>query len=332
VASHPDHGALVISLDFELHWGVRDKKTPDGPYRENLLGVWNAVPRMLELFGEFQVGATWATVGFLLSRSRAELEALSPTIRPRYADPNLSPYGEPTGQGEGDDPLHFAPTLVDTVRATPRQELGTHTFSHYYCLEPDQDAEAFRADLGSALAVAEARGVERPRSIVFPRNQRNPAYDGVLRDLGIRCFRGNAPSWMYSAESELRKNVRVRGARMIDTYAGIAGPLTTPWARVLRPDGLCDVPASFFLRPYAPSLRALEPLLRRRLQRAMERAAKSREIVHLWWHPHNFGTHLEENLALLRSLLQCFARLRRSHGMRSYSMGEAALAVTGEAA
>src|SRR5262245_13071649 len=61
----PAFGALVISLDFELHWGVRDKRPVDGSYRENLLGAREAIPRMLDLFEEFGIAATWATVGFL---------------------------------------------------------------------------------------------------------------------------------------------------------------------------------------------------------------------------------------------------------------------------
>ena len=31
-------GALVVSLDFELHWGVRDHVSPSDPYVANLLG------------------------------------------------------------------------------------------------------------------------------------------------------------------------------------------------------------------------------------------------------------------------------------------------------
>ena len=64
----PPFGALVISLDFELHWGVRDKRPVDGPYRENLLGAREAIPQMLDLFEEFGVAATWATVGFLFRK------------------------------------------------------------------------------------------------------------------------------------------------------------------------------------------------------------------------------------------------------------------------
>ena len=88
----PDFGALVISLDFELHWGVRDKCAPDGPYRENLLGARKAIPRILDLFEEFDVAATWATVGFLFAESRREREEFSPAVRPQYADQRLDPY------------------------------------------------------------------------------------------------------------------------------------------------------------------------------------------------------------------------------------------------
>jgi len=51
-------GALVISLDFELHWGVRDRLSAEGPYRANLLGARAAVPRMLALFEKYGVAVT----------------------------------------------------------------------------------------------------------------------------------------------------------------------------------------------------------------------------------------------------------------------------------
>src|SRR5579859_4252999 len=68
----PGYGAFVISLDFELHWGVRDHEPLDGPYRPNLLGARNAIPRLLEMFERYGISATWAIVGFLFARSREE--------------------------------------------------------------------------------------------------------------------------------------------------------------------------------------------------------------------------------------------------------------------
>src|SRR5437762_12519929 len=147
---NPDFGALVISLDFELHWGVRDKCAVDGAYRGNLLGARKAIPRMLDLFEEFDVAATWAAVGFLFAESRREREEFSPRIRPNYEDSRLNAYAEMTGENEHSDPLHYAGSLIRQIRSRAKQEIASHTFSHYYCLEPGEMREAFAADLRSA--------------------------------------------------------------------------------------------------------------------------------------------------------------------------------------
>ncbi len=320
------HGALVISLDFELHWGVRDKTPPHGSYRQNLLGEWEAVPRMLALFEEFDIAATWATVGFLFAKSRQELEEFSPPIKPLYTNPVLSPYHEPIGEGEIDDPLHFAPSLIEVIRKTPRQELATHTFSHYYCLESGQNRETFEADLKSALSIAHKNGV-RLRSIVFPKNQHNPDYEDLLVDAGIVCYRGNPCAWMYRASTAAAQTKPKRAARLLDAYTNLAGPHTVSWNAMQQGGGLCNVPASFFVRPYSPRYERFEPLRLRRIIGSIKRAAVAKEVVHIWWHPHNFGTHIDQNLGFLREILKAFCRYRDSHGMRSMSMADAAAVV-----
>ncbi|MBW3671359.1 MAG: polysaccharide deacetylase, partial [Acidobacteria bacterium] len=112
-------GALVLSLDFELAWGVRDRLDPRGPYRKDLLGTRAAIPDILALFEEYRISATWAVVGFLFSISREELERIAPKVRPRYADRALDSYSESVGENENDDPLHFAPSLVQAIQRTP---------------------------------------------------------------------------------------------------------------------------------------------------------------------------------------------------------------------
>jgi peptidoglycan/xylan/chitin deacetylase (PgdA/CDA1 family) len=308
-------GALVVSLDFEIHWGVLERPST-GAYRAHLLGVPESVRGTLALFREFEVRATWATVGMLFARSRAERERFSPAVRPRYAVPLPDPYAVQTGDGEADDPLHYAPTLIDEIAATPGQELATHTFAHLYPLEPGENTrEAFRADLRAARAIMRhAAGVE-PRSIVFPRNQHDPALNDVLVDEGVTCFRGNGPSWIWKAAPGRHGPVR-RAARLLDSYAGPTR--LARWAEVAQPDGTFNVPASFFVRPNAGRLGA------RRIAAAMAAAARRGEIVHLWWHPHNFGVRTPRCLALLRGLLETFAALRRRQGLESLGMADVA--------
>ena len=128
-------GVLVVSLDFELHWGVRDRWSV-GDHRARLLGAREAVPAMLELFEAFGIHATWAIVGFLFFEGKRELLDALPSRRPAYVDPALSPYAglAAIGASERDDPFHFAPSLIRQIAHTPDQEIGTHTLSHYYCL------------------------------------------------------------------------------------------------------------------------------------------------------------------------------------------------------
>jgi phosphosulfolactate synthase len=317
-------GAFVVSLDFELHWGVRDLWSVND-YRQNLLGARAAIPALLRLFEEFEIHATWATVGLLFFESRDEMLGAFPARRPAYVAPGLSPYGalDDVGRNEREDPFHFAPSLIRRIADTPGQEIGTHTFSHYYCLEPGQSVDDFRADLECAQGVARAKIGRAAESIVFPRNQITDESLGVCRDLGLVAYRGNLDHWAYRADRRDATQSSLRRAlRLADSYA----PLTGTNVHAGRPAAALpvDVPASRYLRPYFPALRRFEPLRLQRIAGALERAATTGATFHLWWHPHDFGDHLDANLAFLRRVLVRFARLRDRYGMESLTMAEAA--------
>jgi len=324
MSQKPDFGAFVISLDFEIHWGVRDHFSLDHGYQENLLGERQSVPAMLQLFKEFEVAATWAIVGFLFAESKEELEKYKPSVLPDYHNKSLFPYNEKLGRSEEEDPFHFAPSLIRQIQATPRQEIGTHTFSHYFCLEAGQDKESFDADLKSAMEISNAYQVQ-PRTIIFPRNQHNPDYEDVLLKRGIDCFRGNQKAWMYQISQENLKSFRHKAARVLDAYVNLSGFHTADWSEVWK-GNLANIPASFFLRPLQKKVKQAERLRLRRLSKSIEYAAKNRKIFHLWWHPHNFGVDLQENLDFLRRVLDVFKECQEKYGMKSMTMSEVAAA------
>ena len=324
------NGALVISLDFEGAWGVRPI-APGAPILDNLRGEREGIRRTLELFRRHDVAATWATVGFLFARSREDLAKFSPARRPRYANRRLFPYDETVGHGPKDDPFHFAPDVIEQIQATPRQDVETHTFSHYYCLEHGQDFADFDADIEAATVMAKRDGVTL-KSIVFPRNQRNPAYDEVLLRHGIRCYRGNQRNWIWKARRHGEHGYLARAGMLVDTYVEAFGSLTIPWHQLRQSSGLVDVPASAFVGAYQQKRAALEPLRRARVLRMLRHAARKGEIAHLWWHPYNFGRHTEANLAFLTAILEEHVRLRHRHGMESLTMAEVAQRVSEERA
>jgi hypothetical protein len=54
----------------------------------------------------------------------------------------------------------------------------------------------------------------------------------------------------------------------------------------------------------------------------MDAAAKNNKTFHLWWHPHNFGVHLDENMGVLTRIAEYYANLNRETGWQSLTMAE----------
>jgi hypothetical protein len=155
----PGYGTLVVSLDFELHWGVRDSVRADGPYRANPLGARHAIPRILDIIEEFDIAATRATVSFLFAHPAGTRRTFSshppqlPESKARSLPGDHWPWRsqrpvrlrrQPSGRNPPPSPAGIA----------------THTSSHYYCQEDGQTRSAFREDLDSAMRIAKRYGIK----------------------------------------------------------------------------------------------------------------------------------------------------------------------------
>lgn len=326
----PIPGTLVVSLDFELFWGVLGRRSLDS-YRPNLEGVHEAIPALLEAFRKHRIHATWAAVGCLLLDDFDEVVSWGAELADAYDSSELSSvlYAQRMARtAAGRDPAvrrcHFAPQLARMILATPNQELGTHTFSHFYCLESPRSTDAFAADLRTALAVARLKTGITPQSLVFPDNQYGPAHLEVARRVGIRAVRGTASSWLYGARSRDEERAFRRVGRLVDAYLPLtARRLSYDIDRVAETQPY-DVAGTRFLRPWSGYARSAEALRLRHIEREMAAAAWRGHVYHLWWHPHNFGSNLKENLIVLERVLATYDELRDRLGMRSANMGEVA--------
>jgi len=317
-------GSFIISLDFELHWGVRDVVNVSMK-KDHFLRAREAIPQMLRIFKAHEVHATWATVGFLFARDKRHLLDHLPELRPTYTKRQLDPYAflDEIGDNERSDPFHYAPSLLRAIAAVPGQEIASHTFSHYYCLEEGQNEQAFKADLRAAEAIGAPFG-KVTEALVFPRGQYNPAYDSTLARLGVRTYRVPPAFYPYRPRRADEETLAQRGLRLLDSYVPIGGQ----HGDQPSPDasGTAPLHAGLFLRPYSRALRRLEPIRIHRIKRAMRDAAGRGRDFHLWWHPHNFGSNSQENLATLDAVLAEHRFLRDRFGWPSRNMSEAARA------
>lgn len=313
------NGKLIISLDFELHWGgvelwnLEEKK-------DYFLNTRIAIPKMLALFEKHDVHCTWATVGFLFANDLVTLKSFMPELKPTYNNSNLNYYSlfdnNNVDADEQTDPFHYGYSLIQKIIATKNQELASHTFCHYYCNEDGQDVIQFESDISAAQKIAKSNFNLELKSLVFPRNQFNSAYLEVAKKSGIQVFRSNPNVWFWN-----RNFGKITSLfRAVDTLFPISKSLTYKESDIVYNNGIVELPASRFFRPYVEKEKMIRKFKLRRILNEMTLAAKRNRIYHLWWHPHNFGDALEENLFDLEVILLHYKDLKNTYNFESCAM------------
>ncbi|MDO4943277.1 MAG: polysaccharide deacetylase family protein [Lachnospiraceae bacterium] len=313
-------GTLIVSLDFELFWGMQDGISLNR-YKDNVLGGRKAIPRLLSMFEKYHIHATWATVGFMFAESYEELRKYFPKkeLLPSYDNIKLSPYRcfRKIGKNEQESPCFYAPSLIRRITSIPGQEIGSHTFSHYYCREGGQTVKQFEADLEAAVSIAKDKGYHMT-SIVMPRNQCSSEYIAVLNKFRFNAYRDEENDWIH-------EKVSFRPLKRILRLADVYFPLTGQGGYEPKIEfGVVNLVGSRMYKPILKPLKMLEKLKIYRIKRQMLHAAKNGLTFHLWWHPHNIGIMTEEHLKQLEEIFQYYRYLNKKYGMKSLNMREVA--------
>lgn len=315
------NGFLVISLDFELLWGVFDKVD----YKEKEIYFRNTrrvIPEILGLFSEYKIHSTWATVGMLFNKNWEEWKENSPNILPKYMNSDLSAYDYGKSIKSPETEFYcFAKDLIQQIQNTPDQEIGTHTYSHYYCLEEGQTLASFKVDLEKSIKIAKQMGIEL-KSLVFPRNQFNEAFLKVCYDFGIENVRSNPTDWYW--KDTQNNSLKNKIFRTGDAYLGFNNKSYKQTDLNIENGRPLSQKASRLLRPFSKN-KILNDLKLKRIKSEMTFAAKNNEIYHLWWHPHNFGNNPKENIADLKEILNHYLICNEKYRFQSLTMNEVGL-------
>jgi hypothetical protein len=270
-------GALTISIDLELLWGVWDVLTPYHVSR-CLERERTICERLLALFDRHDVPVTWAVVGRLVDESRG-FDGLR---------------GEPS--------CWYAPDIVDAIRgARVDHDIGSHSYAHIDFARASDDAAA--DDLGQARRAHDATGIDFS-SFVFPRNK--VGNRAALRRAGVRVYRSTDDGLLRWFENHAPR------LRPVANLAEKALPITAPTVLpIAHDDGLVELPSSLLLMGRNGARRLATPTaLRAKLRRSVARAAERRECFHLWFHPSNFYEDMDVQLDTLEVALAEAARLR----------------------
>lgn len=314
-------GIFTLSLDFELIWGTSDLFGPQRFRQACETEREIVIDQLLDLFTEFEVPATWCTVGHLfLDHCTQHNGVKHPEIpRPHHTWYPRDWFHEDPCSTEQSDPIFYGRSLLEKIRkcAVP-QEIGCHTFSHVIFGDAGCSEETARAELLECVRLAHEVLETELRSFAFPRNQ--VGHLQVLRECGFACYRGPEPNWHEIGPCP---EAFKRLARLWEVLVAARPPTVMPQKTDC---GLWNIPGSMMYFPMHGLRRHIPLQLRvKRAVRGLQAAAQQKRIFHLWFHPTNMADETEQMFAGLRAILKHAVNLRSLNKLRFLPMG--ALAV-----
>ncbi|MGI8992319.1 MAG: polysaccharide deacetylase [Bryobacteraceae bacterium] len=311
-----DTGIFTISLDFELIWGTLDLFGP-GRFRETCRRERAVVERLLDLFAEFDVSATWCTVGhlFLGECSHSGGGNHPEIVRPCHDWVSHEWFTHDPGGTEASHPAFYGRSLMEKIRSCPvPQEIGCHTFSHVIFGDPGCSRATAESELAACVKLADELGI-RMRSFVFPRNR--VGHLDLLRAFNFTCYRSPEPQWY---EAERWPEAVKRAGHLFNVLVAKEPPVRLPER---DSDGLWHTPASMLWFPMKPG-RAYNPvsLTVKRAIKGLDAAVRDKRVFHLWFHPTDMAEQTERMLPGLRAVLEYARGLRERGDLRVLSMGD----------
>ena len=321
-------GGLVLSFDFELAWGLRQSAQPDPQALQYGQVSAQVVERLLQILQQYDLSATWATVGHLMLRPEdcpaGSFPFPASPAAPDYPWFNGSWLAGIPGCDATEAAAYYAPEAVRQIVECPvHQELASHTFTHAPLGDIACSAEFAKWELQTSQTVA-ANWNRRLTSVVFPRNE--IGHLPVLKELGYRTYRGANSEWYwFGRANQIHRRKHLRYGVWMLRYFDEWSALTPPLPAVRQEAGLWEVPHSMFF----PGLRGVSqwitPAQRvRRAVRGLRAAADRGRVFSLWTHPHNFLPDPERLLPAWEEICQQAAALRDQGHLRVLTMDQLA--------
>jgi hypothetical protein len=262
-------GKVTISIDLELAWGVWDTATADDLRRAET-AERPICAMLLDLFGRYQVPATWLVVAALLDQDSARSHP-------------------------GSKSCWYAPDVIERIVASKvRQEIGSHSGRHVYFDRISPDEAQDDLDFAKRVHRANDLGFE---SFAFPRNA--VGHVNIVAEAGIHVVRSRDVGLLRTAHHGGR--LSARAANYVDQFLPV--PPRQSFPETLGQ--LVDIPGSMQMLGRNGLRRFLLPqVTRAKLLLGLERARRDGGTFHLWFHPSNFYYRRDEQLATLAWFLE----------------------------
>jgi len=300
----------VISLDTELAWGRIAESNQDSyyPLFEQTRVVIN---RLLDLFDKYEVPATWAVVGRMIEDEDNPSDYFQEDLSKYFPSINSSSIYNSNMLNNSSNSYVFYKEVIEQIQsAKVKHEIGTHSYNHIV-FGRFKDKDLAERDISNAVGILNQYGITT-NSMVYPRN--SIAYKEALMKNGIQYYRGPDKLWYQSFPTPIAK---ILG--LVDSYLPIRAAVVNP---TTTPEGLVNIPGSLFYRISHKGVKKMVPIsvLTRKAILALDKAAATDSIFHLWFHPFNFAHKLEEHFQGFETVLAHAKKLRSANKINTETM------------
>lgn len=298
---------ICISIDFEKLWGLHDVFGLEyNNYYKSILEVDKIVLKILSIFEENKIHATWATVGALAMDSWEEYYSYDP-VKPDYKKNKLI-FNDNFKHINQSKKLFFASELISQIIKTNNQELGSHTFSHLYFDEKGIKADDFIRDAMIIEKIFKKKYNCIPKSLVFPRNQIN--FLDCFSRTSLKTFRNHDDKFVFNSNGFKFENYN-RLARLVDDL----NIFSNNSKKFKNNYSYSKMFIRFNLNKYLWNVQMLR-------LKFLIKNLNDDEIIHIWWHPHNLGFDFELCLKRLLELINILRNAIEDGDVESKNMIE----------
>lgn len=308
-------GIFVISIDVEMAWGVFDVGGVE-KHRKDFEKVRDVVNRLIQVFDEHRIAASWAFVGHLFLDSCEPLHGVNHRDMPRPDFPwfPFDWYSRDPGTDIRRDPMWYGKDLLGAVLSSKiEHEIACHSFSHVDFGHEGCTAEVAKSEVKKCVQLADQLGFKM-KSFVYPKNK--VGFLEVLRDNGFQVFRGRDQWWSDRFKGHLSNSI----GQIIEEFLCLPPRCHFP-AEVLS--GLWEVPGSMLFRSLNGPMVFLPMSWRiRRAVNGLHRAAAEGKVFQLWFHPWHIANGAERLIDGLSVILKESTRLRELGRMDIVPLGE----------
>lgn len=312
-----EKGIFTISLDFELIWGTLDLFGTKGFNEACRIEREEVIDRLLEIFNEFDISATWCTLGHLfLENCRVNKNQKHPEIvPPRHRWHQENWFIHDPCDNEAVSPLFYGKSLIEKIlNSVVKQEIGSHGFSHVIFGDEGCSVETARSEIAECVRLAKKFGLDLS-SFAFPRDQ--VGHLNVLKEYGFNCYRGQIPKWYEEGEN---RSLLKRLAHFTDVLLATTPPTVLP---SYTSDGLWNIPGSMIFFPMHGVRRYIPVSLRvKRAVKGLNEAVSQKRIFHLWFHPTNMAFEIDQMFKGLRQIIQSADEFRNKEVLEILTMSE----------